>query len=240
MVHVESTSRRTELICADPTEATVRALLPQVLGDPTAMLTVVGADLSALRGTSWGAGIRVDRDDETLMGTDLVATEALELPEGLREEVEIDGPRITCRLIDSERVAAEATMAVDGGWATFDRVETLPSHRRRGLGRHVMSVLSARAVADGATRGILAASADGRALYASLGWTVERQLLSLMGEDLAARPADQESASSRAALRARRTSQVTPRYTRTTRAITTTHSHVGPPVNESVDSISWD
>lgn len=183
LVHVDSASRRTELICADPTESTIRSLLSHIIGDTEAMLTVVGADLTACRSVAWGAGVRVDRDDETLMTTNLVATGAPTVPAGLHEDIEIDGPRTTCRLIDSGRVAAEATMAIDDRWATFDRVETLPSHRRRGLGRHVMTELSVRAVANGATRGILAASADGRDLYESLGWTVERELLSLMGQD---------------------------------------------------------
>ena len=180
-MHVESTSRRTELICTDPSPATVRALLPHVAGDPEAMLTVAGLDLTACRRTAWGDGVRVDRDDETLMTAPLVAAGTLEVPAGLREDIDTDGPRLTCRLFDSGRVAAEATMAVDDGWATFDRVETLPSHRRRGLGRHVMTVLCDRAARAGATHGILAASADGQGLYASLGWTVERQLFSLMG-----------------------------------------------------------
>lgn len=186
MVHVNSLSRRTELICTDPTVDVVRALLPHVAGDPEAMLTVVGADLADCREASWGAGVRVARDDETLMVTDfdpgLATARPPEVPLGLRVDTAIDGPRIICRLIDSERVAAEGTLAIDDGWATFDQVETLPTHRRRGLGRHVMTALSARAVAGGAARGILVASADGRALYESLGWTAERQLVSLIGE----------------------------------------------------------
>ncbi len=186
MVHVESASRRTELICADESVDAVRALLPRVRGDAGAMLTVVGLDLADCRQASWGDGVRVDRDDETLMTTALVMSAAQVAPDGLREDINIDGPRTTCALTGSGRVVSEATMAITDGWATFDRVETLPSHQRRGLGRHVMTVLCARAVAAGASRGILAASADGRALYESLGWTVERQLFSLMGEDPAA------------------------------------------------------
>ncbi|MGJ9423665.1 GNAT family N-acetyltransferase [Aeromicrobium sp. CF3.5] len=183
LVHVNSLSRRTELICADPSLDVVRELLPHVADDPEAMLTVVGADLSACRAAAWGAGVRVARDDETLMTTHLSTDRATAaVPPGLHTDIEIVGSRLIYRVIDSDRVAAEGTLGIDDGWATFDEIETLPSHRRRGLGRHVMTVLSARAVEAGATQGILAATADGRALYESLGWTVERELISLVGE----------------------------------------------------------
>jgi len=63
----------------------------------------------------------------------------------------------------------------------FDAVETSPGHRRLGLGRHVMTALTTWAVGQGATTGLLAASADGAGLYRSLGWDTALQMWSLMG-----------------------------------------------------------
>lgn len=186
LVHVESSSRRTELVCVDPGETALRALLPHVAGVPDAMLTVVGHDLSAYRSMSLPADVRVDRDDETLMTATMPAPGSSPVPappDGLTATWEEDGPRIVHRLDDGGRVAAEATMAIDDGWVTFDGVETTPGFRRRGLGRHVISTMTRRAAGLGARHGVLAASADGRALYESLGWVVEREMLSLMGTE---------------------------------------------------------
>lgn len=181
LVHVEARSRRTELICVDPGVDAFRALLPHVADDRGAMLTVVGVDLGAYRAMPLADGVRVDRDDETLMTTSITPSQPLPAPDGLVGRFETDGPRTTYRLDDGERVAAEATMGIEDEWVTFDAVETTPAYRRRGLGRHVMTAMCARAAETGAAHGILAASADGRGLYEALGWTVERELLSLMG-----------------------------------------------------------
>lgn len=72
-------------------------------------------------------------------------------------------------------------MAVLDDWATFDNVETTPDFQRQGLGRHVMAALTTQAMGRGATSGVLAASADGRGLYESLGWEPALEMLSLMG-----------------------------------------------------------
>ncbi|TCO45394.1 FR47-like protein [Kribbella antiqua] len=70
-------------------------------------------------------------------------------------------------------VAARGKAALTGDSAMFDQIETHPQHRRRGLGRTVMSALSAAAQHAGATTGVLVATEDGRALYTALGWTVD-------------------------------------------------------------------
>ncbi|WP_244223804.1 GNAT family N-acetyltransferase [Amycolatopsis circi] len=74
-------------------------------------------------------------------------------------------------------VAARGTMAMVGTDAIADRIETVPEHRRRGLGSVVMSSLAGSAVAHGATNGILVASADGQQLYSALGWTTRATVL---------------------------------------------------------------
>jgi GNAT superfamily N-acetyltransferase len=57
-----------------------------------------------------------------------------------------------------------------GETAVFDRIETDLAHRRRGLGRTIMSELARLAFQDGASRGALVATPDGRALYSAMGW----------------------------------------------------------------------
>ena len=69
-------------------------------------------------------------------------------------------------------VAARGKAALTGEAAVFDQIETSPLHRRRGLGRSVMTALSSAAQYAGATTGVLVATEDGRALYAALGWTL--------------------------------------------------------------------
>ena len=69
--------------------------------------------------------------------------------------------------------AARGRIAMVEDSAIFDRIRTDDAHRRRGLGRAVMAALHAYAHSRGATRGLLAATRDGHALYTALGWTVQ-------------------------------------------------------------------
>jgi len=57
-----------------------------------------------------------------------------------------------------------------GEFAIYDRIETDAAHRRRGLARAVMKKLESIARDQGASRGVLVATADGRGLYEGLGW----------------------------------------------------------------------
>jgi len=70
-------------------------------------------------------------------------------------------------------VAARGKAALAGDAAVFDQIETSPEHRRRGLGRSVMTALASAAQYAGATAGVLVATEDGRALYSALGWTLD-------------------------------------------------------------------
>jgi GNAT superfamily N-acetyltransferase len=94
---------------------------------------------------------------------------------------EIDDHRTTYTLESGDALAAVGTVGQVGEVATFDRIETMPAFQRRGLGRHVMAALTAQAVGRGATHGVLAASADGRQLYSSIGWQARLEMLSVMG-----------------------------------------------------------
>ncbi|MFJ4841639.1 GNAT family N-acetyltransferase [Streptomyces sp. NPDC088746] len=81
-------------------------------------------------------------------------------------------------------LAARGQAAVTGITAVIDKVETQPAHRRRGLGRLIMRTLTDAAAGRGATVGLLASSAEGRALYESTGWAVSAPLANaLRGSD---------------------------------------------------------
>ncbi|MRK02265.1 GNAT family N-acetyltransferase [Aeromicrobium sp. S22] len=183
LMHVASPSRETELVCLDPGVETFTDLTRHVAGDPRAMLTVVGRDIGPYLTARMPPGVRIDRDDETLMSADLTGEDVPPLADGLTFRWTIDAHRTTYSVEAGDTVAAEGSVGVHDGWATFDAVETTPAFQRRGLGRHVMTTLTRQAVGRGATRGVLAASAQGRSLYTALGWQPRLEMLSLMGHE---------------------------------------------------------
>jgi GNAT superfamily N-acetyltransferase len=78
-------------------------------------------------------------------------------------------------------VAARGSIAVVGDDAIADRIETDAAHRRRGLGRAMMSALAEAAVSQGARTGLLIASEEGQRLYSSLGWHHKADVLIARG-----------------------------------------------------------
>lgn len=98
--------------------------------------------------------------------------DAKPLPDGYRMEVHRAGA-----------VTRVAVVAPDGGMAAsgcaaetadvfiYDRIETSPDHRRKGLGIAVMAALGA-AKGSAASQQLLVATEDGRKLYERLGWAV--------------------------------------------------------------------
>ena len=58
LIHVDSPSRDTEIVCVDPGPSAFAALAGHVSGDPRAMLTVLADDLNAYRAIP--PGLRVD------------------------------------------------------------------------------------------------------------------------------------------------------------------------------------
>jgi GNAT superfamily N-acetyltransferase len=181
LVHVGSTTRETELVCLDPGTDAWPDLLRRVAGDPRAMLTVVSRDVGPYLTAPRPAGTRIDRDDETLMSAVLVDQAIPALPVDLTFRWDVAEHRATYTLESGDSVAAVGTVGVLGQVATLDGVETMPAFQRRGLGRHVMATLTAQAMGRGATHGVLAASAQGRQLYSSLGWDARLEMLSVMG-----------------------------------------------------------
>jgi GNAT superfamily N-acetyltransferase len=91
--------------------------------------------------------------------------------DGYTLELDATGPVSIATVLDARGdVAAGGRLAQVGEFAIYDRIETHADHRRRGLGRAVMAALEAVARSRGAVRGVLVATAEGRALYEALGW----------------------------------------------------------------------
>ncbi|MBO9380409.1 GNAT family N-acetyltransferase [Sphingomonas histidinilytica] len=95
-----------------------------------------------------------------------------ELPGGYQLSVERDGDRAFARIVAPAGVLAASGHAAErDGVFIYDRIVTDAAHRRRGLGRALMLALQ-RTRRSPAARQVLTATADGRALYTSLGWQV--------------------------------------------------------------------
>lgn len=182
LVHTRSRTRESELICSDPGPETFSTLMRRIDGDPRAMLTVIAADIEPYASLQLPPGVRVDRDDETLMTARLAPGDALLHDSSLRSRWELHGNSVTLRLETDDSVAADGTIGVLGDVAVFDAIETSPQFRRRGLGRRVVSMLTSYALDHDATTGVLAATSNGRVLYESLGWEVALHMRSLMGQ----------------------------------------------------------
>ncbi|WP_157248645.1 GNAT family N-acetyltransferase [Nonomuraea typhae] len=92
-------------------------------------------------------------------------------PDGYTLAVIQRGQVVTARLLTADgEMAARGQIALTGATGVVDKVETAAAHRRRGLGSVVMTALSTAAAERGATTGVLLATADGKALYTTLGW----------------------------------------------------------------------
>ncbi|GAA3568997.1 hypothetical protein GCM10022419_057270 [Nonomuraea rosea] len=82
------------------------------------------------------------------------------------------GVTVARLLTAAGEVAARGQYAMAGRTAVVDKVETASGHRRRGLGTVIMRTLTTTAAAAGAHTGVLVATAEGQALYETLGWTL--------------------------------------------------------------------
>ncbi|ELP61549.1 GNAT family N-acetyltransferase [Streptomyces turgidiscabies] len=133
------------------------------------------ATIGGWLGEDWS----VDPEPGYLMSVPLTASEAPAAPDGYRVRTWTRGgvTRVMLAAADGSW-AARGQIAPTGRTAVVDQVETSPAHRRRGLGAFVMRTLSREAFTQGAERGVLAGTPEGRALYESLGWHVEAHLTS--------------------------------------------------------------
>ncbi|THA50137.1 GNAT family N-acetyltransferase [Streptomyces sp. A1136] len=123
-------------------------------------------------------GLELLHRSEWFMTTDLTEHPQHAPAAPYEREVRTEGPITVVSLHHSSgEVAARGTIAVVGADAIADRIETDTAHRRRGLGRAVMSALAEAAVAQGARTGLLIASEEGQRLYSSLGWRHEADVV---------------------------------------------------------------
>ncbi|MET8846491.1 GNAT family N-acetyltransferase [Amycolatopsis sp. NPDC004625] len=132
---------------------------------PGTWLKTAGSRAEVLAGLTpaWRPG-----ETEYLMAFDGPAPPVV-VPPGCSVAVTGDGPSWDVLVSSGAAPAARGRVAVAGGVAVFDKIETEPEHRRRGLGRVVMHRLGEAA---GARAGVLLATAAGRGLYRALGWRV--------------------------------------------------------------------
>lgn len=92
------------------------------------------------------------------------------LPDGYRIEAKQVGMVIEARIFSEAGALAASGYAVETlGVFIYDRIMTVPEHRRKGLGHALMRTLHDARRHHGGSE-LLVATEDGRALYATLGW----------------------------------------------------------------------
>ncbi len=172
MVHAQRPGRCFRHVLHTWDEATLRRL-GRELTEPGTWIKICGtaADLRAALPEAW----TMDEPGYLMTATFHAGTAVPVAPYTAR--VAMEGATHVVHMLDADgEIAAWARLAPSGAYGVVDQVWTRPPHQRRGLGTVMMRILGDRAVAAGLTNGILSASADGRALYLSLGWTVRSDL----------------------------------------------------------------
>lgn len=108
-----------------------------------------------------------------LMYRSAAMDKAVLLPPGLIEHQDAEHGATRIRFIDSRgEIAAAGRVVIKHGTAVFDRIETLESYRRTGLGTVMMAKLDAVAQHAGACERLLVATDAGSQLYLNLGWQI--------------------------------------------------------------------
>ena len=163
LVEVAAETRSQERIAASPSLAEAHRLVEATTASDV-WLTFIG-EIHASVGAAVGSLDRVS-------GSECMMTARVEpgsVPAGV--VIEHDGPVAHARIDIDGELAARGQVAVQADHAVFDRIETMPAFRRRGLGRQVMTGLAAWTADHHATTGVLTASVSGRKLYETLGWS---------------------------------------------------------------------
>ncbi|WP_134742106.1 GNAT family N-acetyltransferase [Nocardioides sp. 503] len=174
-VEVEDGGRRMELVLTEPTPELLEATAARAALAPDVWVTAFSLDPGEHPAPK---GMRRQLDDEVLMTRRLVGDRVA--PSGV--DLEPHGHRLQAVVRADGDVAASGWVAVLGEHAIFDRIGTTPGHRRRGHASRVMQALEGWALANGARTGLLAASPEGQALYARLGWDVAAGMTTWCGE----------------------------------------------------------
>lgn len=132
-------------ICAEP--ETVRALLPShwIIQAPGFMMTCYNG-MSGYE-TELPKGYKISIDEHTTIPVVNVLT-------------------------PDHTVAATGRIVFVDQFAIYNGIETHPDHRRKGLGSLVMKNLETIGVKRGIDKGVLVATAQGKVLYETLGWSM--------------------------------------------------------------------
>jgi GNAT superfamily N-acetyltransferase len=179
-VPVGRPDRHVEVIALHDDPDTVRALAAEVAdAADRGRLTVPTNDPDVVEPILKAAELELVGQPEWFMTTDL-REHPSSIPRAPYSTALIEnGPVIEVQLLTpSGYAAARGTMVALGSDAVAHNIETVPEHRRRGLGRVVMGALAHEALTRGATTGLLIASDDGRQLYEALGWVTRATVLS--------------------------------------------------------------
>lgn len=112
------------------------------------------------------------REPPSWIMTKLIAPANAPLPDGYTLRIEDDGEILRASIHHEDEAVARGRIALLGETALFDQISTEGPHRRKGLGRTLMQVLSNAAVDRRAPKGLLSATEMGRWLYQSIGWSV--------------------------------------------------------------------
>jgi len=166
-VETGAPDERRRYLFASPGEGLRR--LAETIDEPFVALKLCrpAEELLSLVPTRWQVSSR-----SWVMGREGDATRATPFPEGYHLSTEQRGPVsfVAIRSVADE-LAASGYAAEHGGVFIYDRVRVEEPHRRRGLGAALACALDA-CRRDPASRQILTATDEGRALYATLGWIV--------------------------------------------------------------------
>jgi GNAT superfamily N-acetyltransferase len=99
-----------------------------------------------------------------------IAVAALHVPDGYSITIDrVNAVTVVQIFASGGELAASGRAAETAGAYCYDQIMTVEAHRRRGLGRVIMSEL-ARARQSDQSQHILTATPDGQKLYESLGW----------------------------------------------------------------------
>jgi ribosomal protein S18 acetylase RimI-like enzyme len=163
-------------VLLDADEAALEPAVRRVAGSVTVPNTWLKAFVAPELVASWLPPGWTAGPPTFLMATGLRPSE-VRAPDGYALATESSAGVTFVRVLSADgAVAARGQIAVTGESAVVDQVETDPAHQRRGLGSLVMRTLANDAVAQGASTGVLGASAEGRALYEALGWRMHAPL----------------------------------------------------------------
>ncbi|MEV0386551.1 GNAT family N-acetyltransferase [Nonomuraea sp. NPDC050643] len=149
---------------------------PEVLHRLTETLTTPGTWLKLCAPAEAVAPLLPPRwavQDPEFMMTVPLARGIAQVPPGYTLAITTRAGVTAARLLTAAgEVAARGQFAVAGTTAVVDKVETAGGHRRRGLGTVVMKTIASTAASMGARTGVLVATAQGRSLYETLGWSL--------------------------------------------------------------------